>query len=162
MDMNRRTLLTTASAASAAAVIGPLTAPARAAAPLVGKQGGFYRYKVGSFEVTAISDGIWLRDLDAGFVKNAPLADVQKTLADAYAPAGKLPIPFPALVVNTGTKLVALDTGTGGRLAPTSGSYMESLVAAGIDPKNVDVVVISHFHPDHINGIRTKDDQLVF
>lgn len=162
-ELNRRTLLAGASALTAAALAATGSAvPARAAAPLAGKQGGFFRYKVGSFEVTAISDGIWLRDLDAGFVKNAPLADVEKTLADAYAPAGKIPIPFTALVVNTGSKLVALDTGTGGRLAPTSGSYMDGLAAAGIDPKDVDAVVISHFHPDHINGIRTKDDQLVF
>lgn len=162
-SVNRRSVLAGATALTAAALTSSgITMPAHAAAPLNGKQGGFFRFKLGSFEITAISDGIWLRDLDANFVRNAPLADVQKVLADAYAPAGKIPIPFTPLIVNTGSRLVALDTGTGGRLAPTSGSYMDGLAAAGIDPKSVDAVVISHFHPDHINGIRTKDDQLVF
>jgi glyoxylase-like metal-dependent hydrolase (beta-lactamase superfamily II) len=47
-------------------------------------------------------------------------------------------------------------------MAPRSGTYNANLAAAGIDPKSVDAVYISHFHPDHINGIKTKDNELLF
>jgi glyoxylase-like metal-dependent hydrolase (beta-lactamase superfamily II) len=109
-----------------------------------------------------IQDGVWLRKLDANTVPNAPLADVQKALTDAFQPADILSIPFSPIVVNTGSKLVLLDCGVGGRFLPTTGTYEQNLAAAGIDPATVDLIVISHFHPDHINGIWTKDDKLQF
>jgi glyoxylase-like metal-dependent hydrolase (beta-lactamase superfamily II) len=100
--------------------------------------------------------------LQDGFVRNAALPDVQKALADAFQPTDVVRIPFTALAVNTGSKLILIDTGTGARVFPTAGAYMDNLAAAGIDPKAVDSVVISHFHPDHINGLRLKDDSLAF
>jgi glyoxylase-like metal-dependent hydrolase (beta-lactamase superfamily II) len=66
------------------------------------------------------------------------------------------------LLVNTGKKLILLDTGTGGQVASTAGAFSQNLIAAGIDPKTIDQIVISHFHPDHINGIKTKDNALIF
>jgi glyoxylase-like metal-dependent hydrolase (beta-lactamase superfamily II) len=94
---------------------------------------------------------------------NVPAADLQKALADAFLPTNVVPYPFNLNIINTGSKLIAIDTGTGGRFSPTTaGSYLDNLAAAGIDPSKVDLVVISHFHPDHINGIWTKDDKIVF
>jgi glyoxylase-like metal-dependent hydrolase (beta-lactamase superfamily II) len=87
---------------------------------------------------------------------------VERALADAFMPADRLATPFTTLVVNTGSKLVLVDTGTGGQIAPSAGVLSENLTAAGIDPKAVDLIVISHFHPDHINGIKDKDNGLVF
>jgi glyoxylase-like metal-dependent hydrolase (beta-lactamase superfamily II) len=159
--LSRRTLL--ASSAAALAATSAPTFTARAAAPITGQQGaGIYRYKIGSFEITAINDGTWYRALDDKFVKNAPFADVQKALSDQFLPTDKIPIPFTTLMVNTGSKLILLDTGTGGQLAPTAGTMAANMAAAGIDPKAVDTIIISHFHPDHINGIKTKDGAKVF
>jgi glyoxylase-like metal-dependent hydrolase (beta-lactamase superfamily II) len=73
-----------------------------------------------------------------------------------------LATPFTALVVNTGSKLVLIDTGTGGQISATAGELPDNLIAAGIDPNAVDAIVISHFHPDHINGIKDKDNKLIF
>jgi glyoxylase-like metal-dependent hydrolase (beta-lactamase superfamily II) len=73
-----------------------------------------------------------------------------------------LPTPFTPVVVNTGGQLVLIDTGTGGQFPGPSGSFMANLAAAGIDPKAIDVILISHFHADHINGIRDKDGRMVF
>ena len=64
--------------------------------------------------------------------------------------------------MNTGGKLVLIDTGTAGQLAPTAPGIGASLAAAGVDPKAVDIILISHFHPDHINGIKSKEGQRVF
>jgi len=162
-EITRRTLLSGAAAAAALVMTPVANMPARASAPASGKQvPGFYRYKVGDYEITALNDGVWNRDLEEGFVKNAPLADVQKALEEAFQPTNVVRIPFTALAVNTGSKLVLIDTGTGGRLVPTAGTYMDNLAAAGIEPKAVDTILISHFHPDHINGIRLKDERLAF
>lgn len=164
-DLSRRHLLAGTAIAAVGAALPPQAA--RAAAPQSGQQGpGFYRFKIGDYEVTAINDGTWYRKLDASFVRNAELPDVQKALADAFLPTDVVPIPFTTLMVNTGSKLIALDTGTGGMMAagpaPQSGTFAGNLAAAGIDPKSVDAIYISHFHPDHINGIKGKDNALFF
>jgi glyoxylase-like metal-dependent hydrolase (beta-lactamase superfamily II) len=160
-DFTRRVLLGAVAAAAAAPLA---SAPAaRAAAPSAGRQvPGIYRYKVGEFELTAINDGVNLRPMQDGFVKNAPLDEVKNALDEAFLPTDKLPIPFNQLIVNTGRRVVLVDTGTGGQLAPTAGMLIENMEAAGIDPKAVDTILISHFHGDHILGLRTKEGELAF
>ncbi|HTP90300.1 MAG TPA: MBL fold metallo-hydrolase [Xanthobacteraceae bacterium] len=155
--LTRRSLL--AGSAGAALAVGT----AAAESPPAGKQApGIYRYKIGAYELTALYDGIWYRPITDKFIRNATFAAVEHALADAFMPADKLETPFTTLVVNTGKKLVLLDTGTGGQIAPTAGTLGDNLAAAGISPKAVDLIVISHFHPDHINGIKDKDNALVF
>jgi glyoxylase-like metal-dependent hydrolase (beta-lactamase superfamily II) len=160
-ELTRRSLFAGSAAAAAATALG--TMPSFAAAPAAGKQApAFYRFKLGSYELTAIHDGVWYRDIDAKFVGNAPWAAVQKAMADAAMEPGKLQIPFTTLLVNTGSKLILIDTATGGQLAATAGSFTANLAAAGVDPKSVDTILISHFHPDHINGIKDKENKIVF
>src|SRR5277367_925184 len=157
--LTRRSLLT--GSAVAALVAG--ADPAAAAAPPADKQTpGLYRYKIGAFELTALYDGIWYRPITEKFIRNAPFAEVEHALDAAFMPHDKLETPFTTLIVNTGKKLVLIDTGTGGQISPTAGMIGDNLAAAGIDPKAVDQIVISHFHPDHINGIKDKDNALVF
>ena len=138
---------------------------ARAATPAAGLQApGIYRYRLGSYELTALNDGVWYFPVDDKFVHNAVYADVKQAMADAFMPTatGTYALPYTALLVNTGAKLVLIDTGTGGQIAETAGSLAANLAAAGVDPKAIDQIVISHLHPDHINGIKTKDDAVVF
>ena len=159
MTLLARRALLIGSAAAALAARGA----AAAAPPFAGKQtAGIYRYRVGSFELTALYDGIWYRPITDAFIRNAPFAEVEAALAEAFMPADKLATPFTTLVVNTGKRLILIDTGTGGQIAPSAGVLSANLLAAGIDPKAIDLIVISHFHPDHINGIRDKDNDLVF
>jgi glyoxylase-like metal-dependent hydrolase (beta-lactamase superfamily II) len=157
--VSRRTLL----AGTAAAALAPGAERAIAAAPPVGKQTpGIYRYTIGSFEITALYDGIWYRPITDKFIRNAPFAEVEHALDVAYMPHDKLETPFTTLIVNTGKKLVLIDTGTGGQISSTAGMIGDNLAAAGIAAKDVDQIVISHFHPDHINGIKDRDNTLVF
>src|SRR3954470_22881100 len=160
-DVTRRALMAGSGLAAAAAAL-PAT-QANAAAPAAGKQAaGIYRYRIGNYELTALHDGTWFRPIDDKFIKNVAWADVQKTLADNFLPTDTLPLPFTPLLVNTGTKLILIDTGTAGQLAPTAPGIGPTLAAAGIDPKAVDIILISHFHPDHINGLRSKEGERVF
>ncbi len=161
MQITRRTLFASAAAGAAATAL-PASGPALAKAPLAGAgTSAAYRYKVGDVEVTAINDGFFSRPVE-GFIKNAELADVQKALAEAFLPTDKVPISFTTLVVNTGSKLILIDSGNGDSGAPTSGKWMGNFKAAGFDPKDVDQVIVSHFHGDHINGLRLKDGTAVF
>lgn len=159
MLLSRRTAL----AGTAAAAIAPLLGQAALAAqPKSGQQApAYYRFKVGDLEVTAINDGFASRPLD-GFIKNASLDDVKATLGAAFLPTDKMTIPFTTLVVNTGSKLIMIDSGNGNSGAPTTGTWMSNFKAAGFDPANVDTILISHFHGDHINGMRLKDGTEVF
>lgn len=122
----------------------------------------FYRFKVGEVEVTLVSDGAATRPLADGFVRNAALADVQAALAAAFQPTGTLTIPFTVPVLNTGAELVVIDTGNGELGAPGSGRFLANLAAAGYAPEQVSRVILSHFHGDHINGLRTKGGEAVF
>jgi glyoxylase-like metal-dependent hydrolase (beta-lactamase superfamily II) len=155
----RRSLVAGASATAATLAAQPATA----AAPPAGQQAaGVYRYKIGSFELTALYDGTWFRKIDERFVRNASAAEVDKALTDAFLQPGIVPTSFTALLINTGSKLVLIDAGTGGQLGPTTGHMPAALAAAGIAPSAIDTILISHFHPDHINGIKDKDGRKVF
>ena len=134
--ISRRHLLAGSAAAAALA-----TAPAIAAAPPAGVQSpGVYRHKVGSFEVTALNDGTWFRKIDETFVRNAGPVEVNKALSDSFLPTDIVPIPFTTLLVNTGSKLVLIDTGTGGQLGPTTGHMPGALAAAGMKPEAIDTI----------------------
>jgi len=140
-----------------------LAKPGCAAVSAANKQGpGVYRYRLGDIELTALYDGVWYLPIDDKFVRNANGADVNAALAAAYLPPNVLPISFTALLVNTGGKLVLIDAGTAGQIADTAGFMNANLAAAGIAPDAVDTIVISHFHPDHIDGMKTKDGDKVF
>jgi glyoxylase-like metal-dependent hydrolase (beta-lactamase superfamily II) len=155
--LSRRSLLAGSAAATLAAGAAPAAAPdAGTATP------GVYRYRIGTFELTALYDGIWYRPITDKFIRNAAFSEVEHALDAAFMPHDRLATPFTTLIVNTGQKLVLLDTGTGGQIAPSAGVLRDNLAAAGIDPKAVDAIVISHFHPDHINGIKDKDNELIF
>ncbi len=152
--LSRRSLLAGAAAVSAA---GSISIPARAAAPVVGKQGpSFYRYKIGDFEVTALNEGVVRNATPANMAVNKTLPDVQKALGDAFLPTDHVINQFNIVVVNTGKNLVLIDGGFGDNGAPTVGNLAANMQAAGIDPKNIDTVLVSHFHGDHISGIRAK------
>jgi len=121
---------------------------------------GFHRYKVGAVECTALYDGIWEKAHDPAYIKNASIAETKRALAAAKLPTGFIPIPISALVVNINGKLILCDAGGGGQVQAfnpqsvfVSGKMMANMRAAGIDPRKIETVLISHFHPDHIFGL---------
>lgn len=168
MQMTRRSLF-----AGAAAVGAVLTAsksivlPVEAAAPAAGKQNaGWYRYKVGDFEVTVVTDGMNTNPLSDAYVANAPKVEVNAALAADFLAQDKVTHSYTPIVVNTGSKLVAIDTGLGLGMFEQSkgavGQYHANLQAAGIDRNAVDAVIISHFHGDHINGLIGPENKPAF
>jgi glyoxylase-like metal-dependent hydrolase (beta-lactamase superfamily II) len=163
-DISRRAVLTGAAAATATTAF-PLinVSPALASSPPAGKQAaGFYRAKLGDFEITQFSDGARTFPMPDSFVKNVPKEQALGAAEAAYMPKGMVTVPFNPIVINTGSKLVLIDAGYGPATLPTAGLLPANMMAAGIDPKMIDIVVLSHLHPDHINGIKAADGSLAF
>jgi len=168
IDLSRRHLLAGAVAAGAAGALTTLDiSTARASVPATGAQApGFYRYKVGTYECTSINDGARSFPLPDTFVRNVPKAEALAAAEAAYMPAGMVTVPFNPQLINTGSKLILIDTGNGvANLEPTKGAVgrtLQNLAAAGVDPKSIDIVLLSHLHPDHTNGLRALDGSIAF
>jgi glyoxylase-like metal-dependent hydrolase (beta-lactamase superfamily II) len=140
-------------AASGAALV---PATAQAAAPQVKTQApGYYRVMLGDFEITALSDGTVDLPVDK-LLTNIKPAAVEKALSRAYL---KAPVESSvnAFLINTGSQLVLVDTGAGTLFGPTLGKLVANLKAAGYQPEQVDAVLITHMHPDHIGGLMSGD-----
>ena len=166
-DLNRRHLLAGAAAVGVAAVTGLRPFTANAAVPQAGAQApGFYRYKVGSFECTSINDGARSFPMPDKFVINVPKEEALAAADAAYMPKGMVTVPFNPQLINTGSKLVLIDAGNGvANLEPSKGAVgrtLQNLQAAGVDAKSIDIVLLSHLHPDHTNGIRLADGAMAF
>jgi glyoxylase-like metal-dependent hydrolase (beta-lactamase superfamily II) len=166
-QLTRRTMLTGATVAAAAVLTPHGVSPAAAAAPPAGKQApGWYRYKVGSIEVTVVTDGANKFKFADNHVTNKSRDEVNAALASAYHEKDMMTTPYNPVVVNTGGKLAIIDTGTSEaayqRTKGVTGQFLTNLAAAGIDANAIDAVIISHYHGDHINGLLKADNSLAF
>jgi glyoxylase-like metal-dependent hydrolase (beta-lactamase superfamily II) len=133
---------------------------AHAAAPQVKTQApGYFRMMLGDFEITALSDGTVALPVDKLLTRTTPAA-VQKALARAGLTA-PLDTSVNGYLINTGAKLVLVDTGAAGLFGPTLGNLVANLKAAGYQPEQVDEIYITHMHPDHVGGLMAGE-QLVF
>ena len=168
-DVSRRRLLAGVATAGTAAALSPLVGlpVARAAVPPAGSQApGFYRYKVGDYECTSINDGARTFPMPDTFVTNVPKEEALGAAEAAYMPKGMVTVPFNPQLINTGSKLILIDTGNGvANFEPSKGAVgrtLQNLAASGVDPKSIDIVLLSHLHPDHTNGIRAADGSMAF
>jgi glyoxylase-like metal-dependent hydrolase (beta-lactamase superfamily II) len=167
-ELTRRRILSGTVAVSAATAFTPLAgSPTRAAAPAAAKQNaGWYRHKVGDFEVTVVTDGATTSPLSDIYVQNAPKADVSAALTALHGAPDKVTNHYNPIVVNTGSKLVVIDAGAGpGAFKQTKGAlgqFHTNFAAAGFDKKSVDVVILTHLHGDHISGLLDAESKLEF
>ncbi len=154
----RHVLMTGAALATAPIVGGSLSAPARAAAAMLGlSQPAHCRFKLGAFELTTILDSNAFVDGPWPLIgTNASQDEVDRLMRDNLLPTHKYQPGFTPLVVNTGKDLILFDTGNGANgyvSRPQGGWLAAQLGPAGFKPEQIDLVVISHGHPDHIGGL---------
>jgi len=121
---------------------------------------GYYRLMLGNFEVTALYDGAI--DLDEKLLMNIHKRDIQRLLARQFLQGPKVQTAVNAYLINTGNKLVLVDAGAAKLFGPGLGNIVANLKAAGYAPEQVDTVLITHLHGDHVNGLVTPDGQRVF
>ena len=159
MHMQRRHLLKASAAAAGLAAAGN-GLPVYAKAPIVGNQViSVHRMKLGNFEVTTLLDGYI--ELDPRLL-NAPPDRVQRLMEAANLPYGPIRTPVNTFLVNTGDKLVLLDTGGAKFLGPTAGRLVQGLAAVGVEPAQIDEVYITHMHGDHLHGAVTPEGAALF
>lgn len=134
--------------------------PAMAAAPMAKTSApGYFRMMLGDVEITAISDGTVELPVDKLLSHTTP-AEVNKELAKSYLKS-PLETSVNGYVINTGSKLILVDTGAGTLFGPTLGKFVANLKASGYQPEQIDEIYLTHMHPDHVGGL-SADGKLVF
>ncbi len=134
---------------------------AMAEAPMVKKQvPGYYRMPLGQFEVTALFDGAF--DVDIGIMSNATEAELHLILERNYVDGNKVQTATNVYLVNTGKNLVLVDAGYGAFSGPKMGKTLENLKAAGYAPEQVDTILLTHMHGDHVGGLVDAEGKMVF
>ncbi len=133
-----------------------MLAPAHAEAPMLKTSApGYYRMMLGDFEVTALSDGTVALPVDKLLTNTTP-GKVSQALATSFLKA-PVETSVNGYLINTGAKLVLVDTGAAGLFGPTLGKLAANLKAAGYQPEQVDAVLITHMHADHVGGLMAGD-----
>lgn len=160
-DVSRRDL-----AKGLAAIGGSLILPAMARAQDGGSPvtslPGAYRTRIGDLHVTTLYDGEVRRPVTEGYVRNASVAQLQAALEDALLPVEHFDNPYTFVAVQSADRTLLVDTGTGDLLSPDIDDGPRAMAAAGLAPVDVDTVILTHFHPDHIGGLTHPDGSVAF
>ena len=133
-----------------------------------------FRFEIGEFECVSVSDGA-LNYPPESFFANVPLERVEEALREGNLPTSRIMTPYTCLFVDTGEHRVLIDVGAGdlganaARMFPgldhstsVTGLLLENLRAAGMEPSEIDTVIITHAHPDHVGGMLNEEGRLVF
>ncbi len=161
-DVSRRSFLALGAGLGASAWLGDA---AQAKAPKLGTQSAyFHRLRVGGNEVTVVSDGQLPLGNPKGTFIGASDEEVRKMLTDNFLSPDNVVLEQNAPIVNTGDKLILFDTGMGTSKAfgPTTGRLIKSMSEANIKPEDIDAVVFSHAHIDHIGGVVDESGKVLF
>ena len=161
-DVSRRSLLALGAGLGASALLGR---SALARAPKLGTQTPYWhRFILGDAEVTVVSDGQLPLGPPKGTFIGVPDEDVRKMLSDNFLSPDNVVLEQNSPIVNTGDKLILFDTGMGTakNFGPTTGRQQKSMAEAGIKPEDIDAVVFSHAHIDHIGGVVDANNKVLF
>jgi glyoxylase-like metal-dependent hydrolase (beta-lactamase superfamily II) len=160
-NISRRRFLQTAMLATAGAAIpGAMLSRAMAQTMTSPRNSGIYRFKLGGFELISLSDG-QLSVPAAVFAGNATAEQVSAVLQAGFQ-SDTLTPDCNVLYVNTGQNKVLIDSGSGSLNGETVGKLLENLTLAGIEPTEIDSIIITHAHSDHIGGLTTATGALAF
>jgi glyoxylase-like metal-dependent hydrolase (beta-lactamase superfamily II) len=133
----------------------------QAKAPMIEKQvPGFYRIQVGAFEITALHDGP--SSIDAKLLRNIEAAEIEQLTGRMFVDYPVIPGTVNAYLINTGEHLVLVDAGASKSFDPNLGNLVANLKAAGYSPDQVDTVLLTHLHPDHVGALTDDAGKAVF
>jgi glyoxylase-like metal-dependent hydrolase (beta-lactamase superfamily II) len=162
LNVSRRSLLTLGAGLGASTLLG---GSALARAPKLGTQTPYWhRFNLGDAEVTVVSDGPLPLGDPSGTFLGVSKEEVKKMLSDNFLSPDNVVLEQNSPIVNTGDKLILFDTGMGAskQFGPTTGRQQKSMAEAGIKPEDIDAVVCSHAHIDHIGGIVDANNKPLF
>ena len=158
--LNRRSFLSSSATIAAGSVAATtLSMTARAATPIAGTQTPLvYRRKLGNYEITVLGDGYV--DLPHQIWANVSPKQADGYLSDAFQPAGSIRNGVNAYLINTGEKLILVDSGARDLFGPNAGLLPNNLASIGVKPEDIDQVLITHVHPDHVAGLYTAEGRV--
>ncbi|MYM80874.1 MBL fold metallo-hydrolase [Duganella sp. FT50W] len=165
--MNRREMLACIASTSAITLFSQQLAFAQTrplSALEIGQKERFRRVRLGDVEVVALYDGVTHFPLNDQYVSNAPFQEVLALVNKLGLSTTQVELPFTGFLVISEGRRILLDTGLGefGTPRETTGGLVDSLKAAGFKPEDIDTVLITHFHPDHISGLRNRAGEFVY
>ena len=163
--LSRRRALAGTAAVVGATSLGLPPMSVHAKAPLLNTQAPyFYRFPLGKMQVTMVSDGPLPLGEPSGAFLGASKEEIAKLLTDNYLSPTNVVLEQNSPIVNTGSNLVLFDTGMGAQkmFGPTTGRLIKSMAEAGIQPGQIDSIVITHAHIDHIGGLVNAGNQRIF
>ena len=125
------------------------------------RNAGHYRFRIGELSATVLSDGI-IGGPPRIYASDAPEADLQEVLRRAFLPTDHLTLNLNTLLIETGGRRILIEAGAGGTMGPNGGRIFENLAAIGLSAEDIDTIVISHTHPDHVGNLRNADGGKAF
>jgi glyoxylase-like metal-dependent hydrolase (beta-lactamase superfamily II) len=159
LTINRRKIMLSALAGATGTSFGLSysgAASAQVAAPspavLVGNA-GHYRFQVGDIAATVLSDGL-IGGPPSVYAGDAPEAELEEVLRRAFLPTDHMTLNLNTLLLEFAGRRILLEAGAGGTMGPNGGRLFENLAAIGLSADDIDTILISHTHPDHVGNLR--------
>src|SRR5262249_45047231 len=153
--INRRAIMLSAVAGASSLALGANSGgPAIAQTSTALSNTGHYRFRVGDIRATILSDGL-LAGPPKVYASDAPELELQEVLRRAFLPNDLLTLNMNTLLIETGGRRILIEAGAGQTMGPNGGRIFSNLAAVGLRPEDIDVVVVSHTHPDHVGNLRT-------
>lgn len=165
ITLNRRKIMLTAASAATGLMLPSGTAFAQAgpaaSPPAQARNAGHYRFRVGDISAIVLSDGL-IGGPPRVYASDAPEADLREVLRRAFLPTDRLTLNLNTLLLETNGRRILLEAGAGQTMGPQGGRVFQNLTAIGLSPEDIDVVVVSHTHPDHVGNLRTAEGGKAF
>ncbi|GAB1580088.1 MBL fold metallo-hydrolase [Phyllobacterium phragmitis] len=160
--INRRTIMLSAVAGASATVLGRASGDALAqSSPTPIHNAGYYRFRVGEIQATVLSDGT-LSGPPRIYASDAPEADLRTVLSRAFLPTDMTTLNLNTLLIETAGQRILIEAGAGQTMGPNGGRLFNNLAAIGLRPEDIDTIIVSHAHPDHVGNLRTADGGAAF
>ncbi len=162
--LNRRAIMLSAVAGASSMILPSLggsdSAHAQTSSPAAANA-GYYRFRVGEISAMVLSDGV-IGGPPRIYASDAPEAELQDVLRQAFLPTDHMTLNLNTLLIETGGRRILIEAGAGKTMGPNGGRIFDNLSAIGLDASDIDAIVISHTHPDHVGNLRTADGGKAF
>jgi len=158
--LDRRSLFLAGAAGALAPFAPNLSCALAQPAPTAGNP-GHYHFRIGDIRATVVSDGT-LTGSPRIYAGNAPAEDLKRALTENFLPADTFTLNLNVLLLQVGGRKILVDTGAGGTFGPSGGRIVANLAAIGVRPEQIDAIVVTHIHPDHVGNLRREDGLAAF